>query len=70
LKLLGLDDYDQNQRIEIEAIIIQNDAPQNIEIIEDDFPNLKIIIDGRNCLRFSRHQDKVVAIGNHNSPLF
>ena len=70
LKLLGLDTYDQSQSMEIEAIIIQNDAQQNIEIIENNFPNLKIIIDGRNCLKFSRHQDKVVAIGNHNPTSF
>ena len=66
LKQLGFEPYDINQSGEIEVIVLQNDARQNIEIIESDFPKLKIIIDGRNCLKSSRYQDKVIAIGNRN----
>jgi nucleotide sugar dehydrogenase len=67
LNTLGFDPYDKSQSGEIELIIIQNDAPQNISVVENDFPNLKIIIDGRNCIRFSRYQDKVIAIGKQDS---
>jgi nucleotide sugar dehydrogenase len=67
---LGFEPYDKNQSEKVELIIIQNDALQNIEIIENDFPKLKIIIDGRNCLKSSRYQDKVIAIGNRNSKSF
>ena len=67
MDLLGLDPFNQSQSGEVEVIIIQNDAPQNVRVIENDFPNLKIIIDGRNCIKFSRHQDKVIAIGKRAS---
>lgn len=64
---LGFEPFHLNQSEKIEVVIIQNDEPQSIEIIENDFTNLRVIIDGRNCLETSRHQDKVIAIG-HRSP--
>jgi nucleotide sugar dehydrogenase len=70
LNALGFDPFDQSQSGEVELIIIQNDAPQNIRVLEDDFPNLKIIIDGRNCIKFSRYQDKVIAIGKRDASTF
>ena len=70
LKQIGLESYDQNLYTDIEAIIIQNSASQNIEVIERDFPKLRTIIDGRNCIKNSRHQNKVITIGNLDSRSF